>query len=753
MFLSRAMFVAVLLSSSICNGKETQFNDKSNKTAGFQLGNGTFLLNGDPIRLYAGSLQHFRIHPQHWQHRLTLARAMGLNAVQTLIPWMMMEPTPGEFVTAGFLDIVKFLQLAQETNLLVVLRPGPFICDGPDYGGFPWWLTQNNPQEGTSSNLRVRTADTAFLNRVDLFFGKLFSMLREANLTADLGGPVIMAQIDNEYGLFGADPQYLAHLRDFWRQGLGNGVVIHSTDPASPRVLAGSRLQGVLQTVDFGFGDPAQYFATLRESQRLVSQKPQPQMVSEIYPGYLTYIGGNQFPIAYDPNKFANFLDTILDTEHCGGNTSFALWLFAACTDFGFWGGTLWGYQSSTLTLLTPTYDFGAPVDEAGKIRPLFFLLRDVLKKHGAIIPSSPLPPAPPVYAYGQVVMNQTISLWDALQVLQPSPVVSPTVKTMEELGQGYGYILYSTQIPSFDTVGAVNVDIGGIRDRALVYFNHSLYQTCSRGNTVDTTVCTSPTPSARGKNLDILVENQGRPTGGYIDVELTFRGISRHVALNGQLLGNWTIYPLPLNNTDSLKPIWKQQKGGIRQPASASYPTFYRGSLTIAEGKLGDTFLTLLGWQKGQAWVNGFNIARYWSIGPQFSFYCPAGFLKEGVNEVLLLETSGAPQNLTVEFKDAHTIVGPPSPTPQQCPQGWSAHAPGFWQNTWPHCEGSGPCHQDNVNITTGACANKCNLTKGCLAFEIFQPEPKACYLFIDALQTPFSPDPDCFVCVKGAT
>ena len=182
--------------------------------------------------------------------------------------------------------------------------------------------------------LRVRTADPAFLHRVDLFFTKLFALLRTEKLTADLGGPIVMAQLDNEYGLFSNDHVYLERIRDMWRKGLGDGVVIHSTDPASRHVLDATRLQGVLQTVDFATAsDPAADFATLRASQSLVSATPQPLMVSEFYPGYLTSVGGSQFPIIYDPAMVAAQLNRVLNTTECGGSTSFALWLFAGCTD------------------------------------------------------------------------------------------------------------------------------------------------------------------------------------------------------------------------------------------------------------------------------------------------------------------------------------------------------------------------------------------------------------------------------------
>ena len=497
-------------------------------------------------------------------------------------------------------------------------------------------------------------------------------------------------------------------------------------------------------------------------------------MVSEIYPGYLTYVGGNQFPIIYDPQSFANFVDTILDTEHCGGSTSFALWLFAVCTDFGFWGGTLWDYEKAGLTVLTPTYDMGGPVDDAGRPRPLFYLLRDVLKKHGATIPDEPLPATPPVAAYGEVVLNSTVSLWNALPALATRTVHSSPVRTMEELGQGYGYIMYSAPLPPFEAgePPGSQLTISGMRDRALIYFDRgSLYQTCSRGTTPDAIACSAPaaTPaSTPASQLDILVENQGRVTGGLTGTELPFRGIRRYVAMRGLVLANWTIRTLPLNNTNVLEPLWRTVAAHAPPPpppsaasATPASPAFFRGTFTIPAGKVADTFLTLTGWDKGQAWINGVNLARYWSsVGPQYSFYCPAGWLVEGLNEVILFETGVPKANLTVEFKAAHTTVGPqpppptPPPPPQVCPAGWVAHPAGFWQNPWPcGLSGTPGCHVDYANVSMDACAHKCVLTKGCLGFEVYQVLPKACYLFVDELKLPFIPNPDCATCVRNQT
>ena len=724
---------------------------------GFQIANGSFTLNGVPTRLFAGSLQLFRIHPDHWEHRLATAKAMGLNAVQTLTPWMMMEPSPGEFISTGILDIVRFSKLAHAAGLLVVLRPGPFICDGPDFGGLPWWLSQQNnpdllvPGERPTSQLRVRTADPAFLRRVDIFTTKLFALLRTNNLTADLGGPIVMAQIENEYGLFGSDYAYLEHLRDTWRAGLGPGVVIHSTDPPTSKVLGGSRIPGVLQTIDFGYtSDPAGPFAELKASQAMVNTEPQPLMCSEIYPGTLTYWGDSTFPVIYPPTSVAASIDKILDTEHCGGSTSFALWLFAACTDFGWWGGVLelWS-GASAWRALVPTYDFGAPVDESGVVRPLFYLLQDVLRKHGAVIPEGGLPPPPPCRGYGAVTMTESLLLWDALPSLlattaltpDGTPIASATVRTMEEIGQGYGLILYSAPIvPSQVAAGRVEtVVMAGMRDRAEVYLDYKLHQVCGRGSTVDTDSCESPIPVVPGspapQKLDILVENFGRVTGGFQDSQ-GFRGIGRWVSISSQTVANWSISPLPLDNvatalgTNATSPVtakWGKANASLT-------PAFFRGRFTIAAGDVADTFLNVKGWLKGQAFVNGHNLARYWgAVGPQYTFYCPAGWLHAGENEVILFETGGANPSLTVTFTSTHlTVGGVPAHDWQPCPAGYQTHQRGYWDNPTPPAASGG----DKVNHTVALCSAKCTTTAGCLAFEIY--EQTSCYIFVDELKEP---------------
>jgi len=302
------------------------------------------------------------------------------------------------------------------------------------------------------------------------------------------------------------------------------------------------------------------------------------------------------------------------------------------------------------------------------------------------------------------------------------------------------------------------------MRDRAQLYLDRELHQICGRDPTiVDADACSAPAarsgaggPAAQ---LDILVENLGRPTGGVEDAELSWRGINRYVMVNTQSLGGWSISTLPLDNTAVLGPLYRPTTA----PAAAlSAPTFFRGKFAIPAGGVADTFLTLVGWGKGQAWVNGNNVARYWSsVGPQYSFYCPAGFLVEGENEVVLFETSSqAFANLTVELKAAHIIVGPgpgpPPGPPPACPAGFDAHAPGLWSNPLPcgHYPAPANCTaSDTANGTATLCGKKCKATKGCLAFEVFGPGAKGatCHTFVGRLAPPFTPNPGCLTCVLG--
>ena len=543
-----------------------------------------------------------------------------------------------------------------------------------------------------------------------------------------------------------------------WRAGLGPGVVIHSTDPASPAALGGSRLAGVLQTLD---GEWNLQWSALRASQQLVSNDTMPLMNSEYYPGTLNYWGDSKFPNPFPVDRVVSGLDSLLSARLEGSSPpSFTLWLFNSQTDFGFVGGSLW--FGGGMKWFVPSYDFGAPVDEAGVVRPLFYKLRDVLAKHGAVVPDKPLPLSPPVRDYGKLVMTETLSLFDALPLLAPHPVRSPTVLTMEEMGQGYGYALYSSRIPPWLQGRAVT--LGGMRDLANVYVDRELQQTCARGTTaVDEVVCHPVKPDvgtcpsgftkhvagywanlepcnacphdgqnatgslcgakcektmgckgfevyagpdgspacfifvgelappftanagcltcvslihataeeaaaevgdtdSRGAELDILVENFGRVTGNPVGMDRTFRGISRWVNAGSQQLADWTIAPLPLTNVSVLAQStkWSKSKAG----GSGALPpvvAFYRGSFTIAEGNLGDTFVTLHGWGKGIAFANGHALQRYWSsVGPQVSFYCPAEWLLEGANTLVLFETGRGPAaDLTVTLRANHTIVG----------------------------------------------------------------------------------------------
>ena len=336
-------------------------------------------------------------------------------------------------------------------------------------------------------------------------------------------------------------------------------------------------------------------------------------------------------------------LDTMLsmvDAQGFAFNASFTLWLFTGVTDFGFMGGNVQG-----ATFLTPSYDFGAPVTESGVLRPLYAELQGVLAKHGATVGSGPPPAPPPVAAFPPVTMTQALPLLDpaVLAALTPNPIASNTPRGMEELGVGYGYVLYSSTLdhaPELPTSG-VSIALGGMHDRALVMLRgrptlvcNTPWDACGSADCGAVPNLTKAAVQANvtvGPSVDLLVENRGRSCYGNA-MEVPTTGITRWVQANGRALPGYQIYPLgTMDNVSAvLAPLWQ-----TNAVSSNPSPAFYRGTFNIAPGAVADTYLNLRGWGKGQAYVNGHALARFFDVGPQYTHYCPAGFLAEGVNEV----------------------------------------------------------------------------------------------------------------------
>ncbi|MFF3566007.1 beta-galactosidase family protein [Streptomyces sp. NPDC002574] len=550
-----------------------------------------FRLDGEPFRIISGGLHYFRVHPEQWRDRLRKARLLGLNTIDTYVPWNLHQPRPDEFRADGGLDLPAFLALAQAEGLHVLLRPGPYICAEWEGGGLPSWLL-------ATPDIRLRTADPRYLEAVDAFLDRLLPLVTPHLATH--GGPVLAVQVENEYGAFGEDPAYLTHLEAKLRQG-GVDVPLFTCD--QPADLARGSIPGVLSTVNFG-SRSAQNLAALREH-----QPEGPLMCTEFWNGWFDRWGGVH--VVRDAASAAADLDELLTA-----GASVNLYMFHGGTNFGFTNGA---NDKHTYRPTITSYDYDAPLDEAGDITPKYLAFRDVLARHTAV-PDGPLPePSKKLNLLG-VRLTGTAPLLGSADRLGEA-VAGPRPLTMEELGQDFGFVLYETELAE---PGPTLLHFDGIKDRAQVFLDGAPVGTLEREQHESALALTVP---ATGATLTVLVENQGRVNYGQGIHDR--KGLTGPVTANGSVLTGWRSRPLPLDDLSGLA-----FATGAPQPVG---PAFHRGTFELEAAA--DTFLDLTGWTKGNAWVNGFALGRYWSRGPQRRLYVPAPVLRPGTNEVVVLE------------------------------------------------------------------------------------------------------------------
>ncbi|MFI9152276.1 beta-galactosidase family protein [Streptomyces sp. NPDC053367] len=563
-----------------------------------------FLLDGKPFRLLSGGLHYFRVHPDQWADRLRKARLLGLNTVETYVPWNLHQPRPDRFSTDGPLDLPRFLELAAAEGLYVLLRPGPYICAEWEGGGLPSWLL-------AEPGIRLRSRDPRFLAAVDDYFALLIPALRPH--LASQGGPVLAVQVENEYGAYGDDTAYLEHLAAMLRR-CGVDVPLFTCD--QPADLERGALPGVLATANFG-SRSGHHLAELR------ARRPEsPLMATEFWIGWFDRWGGHH--VVRDADQAARELDELLAT---GASVNF--YMFHGGTNFGFTNGA---NDKHTYRPTVTSYDYDAPLDEAGDPTEKFTAFREIIAKY-APVPDEPIPPRGPKLSLERVPLTDSASLLACAGELGEA-TRSERPLTMEQLGQDFGFVLYETVLPH---AGPALLEIEQVRDRAQVFLDGRPVGVLERENHEHALAFTVPRAGAR---LSLLVENQGRVNYGQGIHDR--KGLPGRVLLDGADLTGWTCRPLPLTSLDRV-PF---------APATATPtgPALHRGTFELTE--TADTFLHLDGWTKGCAWVNGFALGRYWSRGPQRSLYVPAPVLRTGTNEIVLLELHAAHRPRTVSFR-----------------------------------------------------------------------------------------------------
>uniref|UniRef100_A0A8D3DDN6 Beta-galactosidase n=1 Tax=Scophthalmus maximus TaxID=52904 RepID=A0A8D3DDN6_SCOMX len=558
--------------------------------------NDCFRKDGEEFRFISGGIHYFRIPRVYWKDRLLKMHMAGLNAIQTYIPWSFHEEIPGQFSFSGDRDLGHFLQVAQDIGLLVILRPGPYICAEWDMGGMPAWLLKKK-------DIKLRTSDPDYIAAVDRWMGKLLSTVKP--FLYQNGGPIISVQVENEYGSYYAcDHDYIRHLTKLFRSYLGNEVVLFTTDgPGISYIKCGS-IQDVYATVDFGPGRCPTH--------RNLS-------FAKVNHHHILYVG---------------------------------CWISSAIVKF----------YTNTLCANIPyapqptSYDFNAPLTEAGDLTEKYFAIREVIKMYRKI-PEGPIPPTTPKYAYGAVSMKKLQTISDSLKYLAFSgSVKSMYPLTFLDLNQALGFVLYRTTLPvNCSTPTPLSSPLNGVHDRAYVSIDGVAVGILER----DRVITINVTGNA-GSQVDILVENMGRVNYGHQDFK-DFKGLVTNLTLGNNTLAGWTMYSLSIDKAINEGVIKEKEATATDppRPAALSLPTFYGGSFVIPDGIPDlpqDTYIKLPKWRKGQIWINGFNLGRYWPVrGPQVTLFVPANLLTTTApNNVTILELERAPCSpgpCTVEF------------------------------------------------------------------------------------------------------
>lgn len=558
----------------------------------------TFYLDGNPFQIISGSIHYFRIVPEYWRDRLEKLKSLGMNTVETYIPWNVHEPQKGRYVFDGMCDVVRFVRTAEELGLYVILRPSPYICAEWEFGGLPGWLLSGD-------DMRLRVSDPVFLAHVQDYYNVLLPLLKPLQITE--GGNVILMQVENEYGYFGNDKLYMERLRDMLRAG-GITVPLITSDEPRDESMEGGSVEGALPTGNFG-SNTRERFGIMKKH-----VKGGPLMCAEFWVGWFDH-WGNGGHMTGNLEQSAADLDEMLRTGHVN------VYMFIGGTNFGFMNG------SNYYDALTPdvtSYDYDAILTEAGGFTRKYEVYREIIGKYTRI-PQVNFSTSIVKKAYGSVKVKERAGLFEALQNIA-EPVESVCTRSMERLGQYYGYILYTSEIQNERKLERIR--LRKANDRANIFLKDKrLLNLYDRELLEEHKVSAEAEP---GDELRILVENMGRVNFGP-GMEEQRKGIDGCVQINGHMHHHWQQYCLPLDNPEKLD---------FTRGYTEGLPAFYRFELQVDEK--GDTFLDMEGWGKGCVLVNGFNIGRFWEIGPQKRLYIPAPLLRQGQNEIIVFETEG---------------------------------------------------------------------------------------------------------------
>lgn len=560
----------------------------------FSFSKSDFLLDKKPFQIISGEMHPARIPKQYWRHRIQMAKAMGCNTIAAYIFWNYHEVTPGVFDFASEnRDIAEFIRICKQENMWVLLRPGPYVCAEWDFGGLPSYLLK-------IPDIKLRCMDARYLSAVTRYINRLSKEIVSLQCTS--GGPILMVQIENEYGSYGNDKNYLLLLKRLW---LKNGITVpfYTSDGPTPYMLEAGNIEGAAIGLDSGGSDDD--FAEAKKRNPDV-----PSFSGETYPGWLTH-----WKEKWAKPDTADLIKEL--TYLLAHKKSFNLYVVHGGTNFGFTAGAN-AFSSIQYQPDVTSYDYDAPINEQGQPTPKYFAIRSLISKYVSYkIPE--IPKAINPIEIPSFNLSVFTTIWKQL----PKAIVSPQPKPMEDFNQTHGLILYRTKLIGHKSG---KLTITEPHDFAMVLLNGKLLDTVYRdgGNwSIEL-----PKTDVKDPILEILVEEMGHIN--FAQFMIDRKGITDRVTLNGMTLMNWEIFSLPMDEKfiASLKETYPEgNHDGI----------FFKGNFTLNE--TGDTYIDLSNYQKGIVWVNGHNLGRYWNTGPQYHLYCPAPWLQKGNNEIIVFD------------------------------------------------------------------------------------------------------------------
>ena len=618
MRLSRLMTVLGLAIALMC--APTHAN-AANKGGTFTTGEGTFLLNGQPFIVKAAEVHYPRIPRPYWEHRIQMCKALGMNTLCLYVFWNIHEQREGEFDFTGNNDVAEFCRLAQKNGMYVIVRPGPYVCAEWEMGGLPWWLLKKK-------DIKLRERDPYFMERVKIFEQKVGEQLKP--LTIQNGGPIIMIQVENEYGSYGEDKPYVSEIRDCLRSIYGKELSLFQCDWSSNFEKNG--LDDLTWTMNFGTG------ANIDDQFRRLGQlRPNaPKMCSEFWSGWFDKWGAR-----HETRPAKDMVDGM--DEMLSKGISFSLYMTHGGTSFGHWAGA----NSPGFAPDVTSYDYDAPINEWGLATPKFWELRKMMEKYDERgfplrggrkggLPAVPKAPMP-IITVPKFELKEFHHLWSCIT----TEIENRDLKTFEELDMGWGCAYYRTQLPDIPVQSVLTLEV---HDYAQIWIDNKFIGKIDR---VKNEKSITLPPVKKGEQLTILVEAMGRINFGRAIKD--FKGLPGNAIVEAEVDGNevnwnlknWRIQPIPDDYDAFAHQVTTTDIKDVIVPSDGKKALgYYRGYFNLK--KVGDTFLNFETWGKGQVWVNGHAMGRIWSIGPQQTLYVPGCWLKKGKNEIIVLDVVG---------------------------------------------------------------------------------------------------------------